>query len=1333
MKKSLLLLAGITTSVFAADAQQLGEGYVTFPESQDLGAYIRDWDGGNGSITINGKTWEDENFFVSRVKPRVRFYNKESQVYPFTQDDPANGTWGNDKRQIMWVPINDNTRNGVSVNALPNGSFDSEVFSMWSYIDHYGNWTAPFGWCPGAFADVAHKNGVAVSGVASVPYGGISPSWRSSLENFGNLASSYSDVGRFFLYHGVDGVGYNSEWSGWAPTTLISMHDKLKTYMADKNPLWEVIWYGGTTDGGGINFDRGVGSSGGNTKLFNGASIFLNYNWNSGTTMENSANYAKSVNRSPMFIYAGMNMQGGEPHYGDNYPILKDYQHSIGLWGAHSINMFWTDRNSKGSAPAVKQRTYLNMIERWFTNGPRNPAIKLEIKTNRAHRPTDDWAGTSSMMTARSTISWAIKDEPFYTFFNLGNGGYFNWKGVRQNDNEWYNIGVQDYLPTWRWWFSPTFMQKDVEAGTVSLAADFTWDDAYVGGSCLQISGSANEEYLQLFKTNLAVTKGNQLVLRYKLLEGSADVELVLANGKTPTEVAKGCNITVFTADKANDIIDNSYLNGWQTLTWDLTTGQATQLRSGAGNLGVIGLHFKNAKNLKLLLGEFGIYKDATSMMTTPAQPELTLCRVLTNNYKGVDGKLIWNMPNEKATGDPVYNSDVNTSMFRMWAQQEGEEPIMMGLTTSWAGIVFSAPLDPNGSNNIRFGVSALSMDLRSESEVTWSDYMDAGEYVGNDEILTDKSIIKPNEKFEMRYADPRHAEGTWVLSDAQTGVEQWRGEGHTVECPGLSEIGAYTLNLTCNGETKEYTRYIAVSSEGVGALPEIYSMAIDGKDVESVDGADVNINVGDSKNFSYTGRAADGSASRGIDLNECWFGVNVGELGIQANKSFSVAAWVKYNELPAGRSNFITIENRMAGGWPYNNWGFFWSRITDEGRFVHPNIDTAWGMRMGSGTEGQRLFYRYDESKIDVNAWTHVAIVFEYTEAGALRQKFYINGRQQKVGAWVYILKSTAEGIMGSSDGDWTQLEKCFTAAGTGRYGSDTYEPNYVPDNWPITSSDWIAFGGMAHEITAVKGCVDDFQVWGKAMTQEDVEASMTGLDKNNLPADVLGYWDFENDVTTFNYDFYGEKAHISGVGYQFLGYAGANATNKTPGACWYGMNEGQGEGSGMFNVELEPSFLSGCPFISGTAYPITTKPTWTAQRAQIEGDGTGEAGSANITFSKMGDYAVKLTLANGHGEQSKTYPVISVGNSSAIDNVAVDGEGVATYTIDDVLFVDFANDGNYAIEVYNMGGAMVGYKSVDAVAGQNAQISLGTAGVYLVKVTRDGQNVRTVKVIRK
>ena len=111
-----------------------------------------------------------------------------------------------------------------------------------------------------------------------------------------------------------------------------------------------------------------------------------------------------------------------------------------------------------------------------------------------------------------------------------------------------------------------------------------------------------------------------------------------------------------------------------------------------------------------------------------------------------------------------------------------------------------------------------------------------------------------------------------------------------------------------------------------------------------------------------------------------------------------------------------------------------------------------------------------------------------------------------------------------------------------------------------------------------------------------------------------------------------------------------------------------------------------------------------------------------------------MKLRLANGHGEATMDYPVVKVSDSTqGIGEIGQDGEGFTTYTVEDALFVEFDADGAYTVEVYNMAGMLAAQKAVNVVAGQNVSIALGQPGVYLVKVTRDGQLLRTVKVIRK
>ena len=1285
MAKKQILLFGAVLIASGAFAQKLQEGYITGPESSDLGTYIRQWNGGEGTIRINNAEWEDEEFYTSRVKPRRRFVNRLSQVRQEINDD-------NDKRYVNWVPIG-----YAAYNALPNGEFDQEVFSMWSYLDHYGDWTSPYGWVPGAMADAAHKNGVAVSGVASVPFGGISQTWLSCFTSLTSLDSQ--DIGKFFYYHGVDGVGYNSEWSGYSPSKLIALHDDLKSYMSSRNPLWEVIWYGGTTDSGSCSFDIGIGSS---TALFRSASIFLNYNWNRESYYNSSVQYARSMGKSPFFIYAGMNQQGGEPHSGENYSLLKDWQYSIGVWGAHSVNMFWGSRNAGGATAEAMQRCYLNTCEQWYTNGPRNPAVRLPVKTVRDHRPKADWAGISSMLSARSALAWDILDEPFITYFNLGNGKFFNWEGRRVSDNEWYSLGIQDYLPTWRWWLTPGFMQGTVEQGGWNLAADFTWDDAYFGGSCLQVTGTTEQEYLHLFKTDFDIDWEQVITVRYKILEGEADVNLVLSPSDNPAEPVDG-DFSILTVADSDSKIDAS-LREWQTAQFIVGEDFFPEDLQDNGGLGVIALEFKNARNMKLLLGELSI-KPLTEA-ATPAKPDVTRSKVLAYTAKGVDGKLWWNMPGTKAAGEPVYNSDVNTSIFKVYSQEEGGEPYFVGATTSWAAIAFRSPVT-DSDKRVRFGVSAVAVDFSSESEIAWGEYLGKPAYTQVSDVVLSKNPIKPDEPFTLGYEDKLHSPSTWKLVDV-SGKTVFSGTGVDVEiAQGLPEVGGYDLVIdegTANERTLGY--FVQISPESVGALPELYTLSRGTEDV-TAGGAPVEIELTDTPVLSYTGRPADGQASRALALNSVYIGAKVEDLDIQAQKSFSVAGWTKINEIPTQQWNLFNVSNKL-GTWPQNTWGWVWMPGEADG-----TLKVVFRGSLSGGQPGE-LHYVFPDLKMQAGLWMHLAFVFDYTSEG-FRFQLYVNGVKQKSRVLQFV--SGNDGAARTTPGGLVLDYDVVDGRKIGRTDGDTYIDGQT---FAIQADDYLYFGGAAHEGASIDGLVDDFMVWGKAMTAEDVRESMSGYTGNTLNPAIKALWDFESEANDDNsFSATGSKAGAKGYNYEVLG-------NPDGGTTYYNY--------------LKPVFLPGCSFLRGTGYPIVTRPVWsdTNRRTTFEKVGSraateGEAGSAKVTFVTPGDHTVQLTLQNPYGESTMTYPVFTVDNQSAIEGVEADQADVDAYTVDNILFIEFAADGNYDVQVYNTAGMLCGAETLAAVAGQNAQITLGQKGVYLVRVARDGQVLRTIKVISK
>ena len=1246
---SLLALSSLTTS-----AQELKEGYIEWGVSSPyFGETLSNWQAGK-AVT------DDDNFFISRVKPRAHFRNTATQVRPDLNDS-------NDKKLLAWIPIN-----GASNNALPDGVFDSEVFSLWPYVTHWGNWTAPLGRVPGAFLDVAHKNGVGVSSVAGIPYGAINgtPQWVTTLEQMTEVGAA--KTAQFLRYYGVDGLGYNSEFTGSSGLckSLQTYHEELVKEARPNNPNFMNVWYDGTNDTGGCTFDRGLSTH--NDDTFGDGdhertSLFLNYNWNKTSLLSSSVTYAEKINRSPLDLYAGVNMQGAEPG-GISWPLLKDYSISVGLWGAHSENMFWESRGEKGSDPAVKQRTYMLRTERWFTGGTRNPANCPEVISSMKYNADNfNFHGMSSFMSARSALKWDLSEEPFISYFNLGNGKYFNWQGVRQNDCSWYNIGVQDYLPTWRWWFAKSLLGRTADdVPAEGLDAEFSWDEAYVGGSSLRIFGTtAADEYLHLFKTEYALQAGDVITVRYKLKSGSGKFNLALtAVGSESTAVDEDA----FALTDEDVVADE---DSWVERTF--TVGTSLDGKS----LAMVALHFKEAKNLDLYLGEFSIVRSAAPV---PAAPVVDRSALLAYNNHGVDGKIIFNMPNDKAAGEPCYNIDVNTSLFKLYAQQEGKEPIFMGVTTSWAGMFYAVPLDfAADSHKVRFGVAAVSLDMKSDSEIAWGEYQQPAAYTYSDDIEISKTTIKPNESFTMGFVDPKHESATWTLVDSK-GEVVFEQEGHTVIVDGLKELGSYDLKLegpVYNADATErpttqrtFSSFVQISAEGTGALPEIYTLTANGEE------ADISVEMDEKIQFAYTGRDADGAGSQAVDLAEQRFGAKCADLGLVGKKSFSVSFWLKINKLADGETQLVAVANKT-DNWPKTDWGWIWTNIQKDGSMG------SYTFRGTDATQNNELQYKYGNTRVPVGNWVHIAMTFDWNSSGNFRSDFYINGVKQRVSSW----KRTNS-------------------------GESTSEPGYEPNVYSITNGQVLSIGGDAFGRNGIDGALDNVVIWDGVLTEAEVQASMGDISTADLPSNVLSYWSLENKAATdYTFASVGSKSNVKAGLHSYAA-------------------EG-GEGQGAFHW-LEPDYTSGCPFISGTAFPVVTTPTWKASKGvltDVEGD--AKAGKAVVSYAKAGDYTVTLTLANSLGADSRTFSVIHVGEPEGID--VLNAANTAVYPVDGAAIIEFAEAGNYTVRVYSADGRLVAVRQHQVERGDRMQVLLGMTGTYLVDVAKDGQSVRRAKLLNK
>ena len=1247
MKKLNLLLLGCFLAPSTLMAQELKEGYISWGfESQEFPNRLRNWSKTNPKIN------EDDNFFISRVKPKVRFRNPDTQVR-------TNITAENDKRLIAWLPWN-----VPSKNALPDGVFDSEVFSMWPYVTHWGDWNCGLGRIPAALLDVAHKNGVPVSSVAGIPNENLSGVWQSALETLSKVDANKAAA--YMNYFGYDGFGYNSEYyetytRGRITKAIKEFHVNLNRAMKPLNPIFENIWYDGTHENGSLLFDRGLIDS--NKNIFGeagseAASLFLNYNWNRTWLLKNSVEKAKEIHRDPLYLYAGINMQGGEPktYSTIRWTMLKDYPISIGLWGAHSQNMFFESRGEKGSDPETKQRTYMLRTERWFSSGSRNPVNNLEIDNSLNYNADNfDFAGMSSMMTARSSMSWNLSEEPFISYFNLGNGKFFNYDGERKNDRPWANVGVQDYLPTWRWWFAKKLLGRepiDVPDDGTGLDAEFVWDDAYLGGSTVRIFGNTPKEYLHLFKTDFELKAGDKITFRYKVKSGKSDASLVLLTKD---------NVSAENDYKVLNASDETDEDKWVEKTFTVDGNLANK------HLALVALKMENANNLNLYLGEFSIVRGT---FEKPEMPQVVSTALLHSAQNGVDGKIIFNMPNDKGPGEPCYNTDVKTSLFKLWAQQGNEKPILMGVTTSWAGMYYSVPVNFEGEGTIKFGVSAVSLDMKQESDIAWGteQHNIFNRYDYSDEIKADKSVIKPNEEFTIAYVDPRHEVGDWKIEHNGV-VVKTSNQSKKIHVDGLSATGFYDLVLT--GKVNEnglrtdkevrYSNYIQITSEAVGAVPHINSLTADDQttSIEVLPNAQVTM--------KYEGKKADGSGSRGIKTLEKPVGVKVSELGLtNNNQPWSLAFWVKFNSF-AGNTQIVDMRD-PGTTWPQNNWGTMWTSY-DPGTGVY---EVTLREKNAGGAKEYKQRWKVD---FVPGAWTHFTLAMN-GNGTTTKPMLYINGKAAKAYNWEY----------------------------NGQTG-DGINPNGFANNaWWGNNVLGISLGRAY--ASAINGTIDDVKFFNKAISQEEAAEAMmsTATSEDGLEA----YWDFENAVNSDNY-------FTSKVGSAKLAHGELRA--------------GQGEGVTAL-IPDEPTFDAGSPFVSGN-FEVKTTAEWTAKKATIVShEGNDLAGSAKLTYAKPGDYEVTLTLKNAHGSDTRTFKVIKV----KADPTGINGTEAAdmkVYSVDRDVLLDIETAGNYLVQIYSTNGQLVAGKSLSVNGTDNVRLHLGAQGVYIVNVKKDGKTLRTVKLI--
>ena len=690
-------------------------------------------------------------------------------------------------------------------------------------------------------------------------------------------------------------------------------------------------------------------------------------------------------------------------------------------------------------------------------------------------------------------------------------------------------------------------------------------------------------------------------------------------------------------------------------------------------DLALIALHFENTNNINMYLGECSIVRTAAR---TPEKPNFVSAKLLAFNKSGVDGKLIFDMPNTKTGNEPCYNSDVNVSVFKLWAQQKGEaKPTLMGITTSWAGMFYSIPLNlANTNNEVRLGVSAVSLDMKSESEIEWSNYMETPAYAYNDAVHCSKTIIKPNEEFKVGYVDPRHTVANWALknSDGQTVASSTGTTEFTVN--NLSEIGNYDLEVTgdvhsesgTTTQTRTFKAFVQITGNETGALPQIQTLTANGST------ATINVQANEAVTMAYTGRPADGKLSRGINLKEKGFVFKATEVGMESNnQAWSMSFWLKFNSLPSGSVQILDLRHQYTT-WPQNNWGSIWSEYSPTNKVLSFTIrDVKSG---GSPEHTQNWSVEFEPG-----VWSHVTIAMEKGARG-VRERLYINGKPATAKDWRY------NGLRG-----------------TGL--STEYSPTTT---WWEENNFMLGFGRAGQ--AAIDGVIDDVKFFNKQLNETEVASNYRSNAKD--AANMTAFWNFEQNADENN------KFASVANGTTVKGYRAELAA-------------GAGEGQGSL-TPVEPIYEAGSPFVAGEAFTVETKATWKTRKGSFT-DMTGNdvAGSAKVTYPTGGDYEVTLTLENSYGKDQRTFQVIHIDATTGINETTT--EEVKAYTVNDDILVECAQAGAYTFEVYSIDGMQVLKNNVNVATGNTVRLHLANSGVYILKVKKEGKTLRTVKLIRK
>lgn len=401
--------------------------------------------------------------------------------------------------------------------------FDTYAFNYWQYVDQLCYWggSSSEGIIVNPTAEVidaSHKNGVPVTGTVFFP-----PAAYDGKFQWVNEFLTQNPDGTFPIadkmnamanYYGFDGWFINTETGGGNSATAQKLQQWMKYYQSIKSDNQILQMYDSMTTGGYISWQGAL--NGNNDMFFHDKNtdervsdaFFVDFRWGS-NSLTTSGSHAQNLGRDPYTVFAGFDVQASGPNSWFSESFLNadgSPKVSIGLYCPDA-----TFHNAGNMAKFFQDET------KFWVGADGNPT---ETESGAS------WKGMSNYVVENSPVN----DIPFVTNFNTGNGELFAVNGEISRKLPWYNRGLADVLPTWRW---------DVDSEGSPLKAELDYTDAYYGGSSAKFSGrleAAHPNTVHLYKTALELTATTQISVTYKAKEGGDNLKLALSFDDTNSD-----------------------------------------------------------------------------------------------------------------------------------------------------------------------------------------------------------------------------------------------------------------------------------------------------------------------------------------------------------------------------------------------------------------------------------------------------------------------------------------------------------------------------------------------------------------------------------------------------------------------------------------------------------------------------------------------------------------------------------------------------------------------------------------------------------------------------